>query len=272
MLCKYTSLIHLKSMSKCITLVYNLCMIKTCVIGDIHGHYKQLIELLDLLEYNHNIDFESDRLIFLGDYVDGGPDTYQVIEQLIYFKKTYPHWIFLYGNHEDLLLDAYNPQHPIYHDYYLWYNQGGKATLDSYSREITSDPYEASLVGMSNAIPSEHLEFFLTLQAYYEDEKYFYVHGGINPGMTIEENKSSTSRYDMSWMREPFISSNYDWGKKIIFGHTCDYKGEYQKQGIPFCPIIRENKIGIDTFAHNTGRLTSVILPEETIVRTKMYD
>ena len=76
----------------------------------------------------------------------------------------------------------------------------------------------------------------------------------------------------MIWTREPFISSKFKWEKKIIFGHTIDFDGRYQKSGGILKPIIKKNKIGIDTFAHNTGRLTAVILPEETIVSTKFYE
>lgn len=244
---------------------------KTIAIGDIHGHYRQLIELLDKLEHNYNIDFEKDTLVFLGDYVDGGPDTKQVIDHLIYLKEEYPHFKFLYGNHEDLLWDAYLPHHPVYQSYNLWWTQGGKETLQSYAKEFTGGEYLKALFSIKQ-MPSEHLDFIKQLDPYFETEDYFFVHGGIYPDMTIEENKKETSRHDMIWLREPFISSDYDWGKKIIFGHTVDYDGTYHPKGKPCMPIIRDNKIGIDTFLHNQGRLTALILPEEKIVQTPWTD
>lgn len=241
---------------------------KIIAISDIHGHYKELIELLDKLEYDHNINFVKDTLVFLGDYVDGGPDTKSVIDHLIYLKEEYPHWKFLYGNHEDLMLDAITPHHPIYGDYYIWWNQGGKETLDSYSKDMVLDNYEQSLIGITEALPTKHLNFMMGLDTYYETKDYFFVHGGVKP-MPLEQAKKEMTRYDMIWIRDEFILSKFDWGKKIIFGHTVN-TGEYNRGFLS--PIIRKNKIGIDTFMHNKGKLTAIILPEEKIISTKFTE
>ena len=160
------------------------------------------------------------------------------------------------------------PHHPVYGDYYIWWNQGGKETLASYTRDITEDPKDRALIGIKDAMPEKHLDFLLDLDVHYENDKYFFVHGGINPKLSIEENKEKTTRYDMIWMREPFISSKRKWKKKVIFGHTVDYDGRYRKDGRVITPISMSNKIGIDTFLHNRGRLTAVILPDEKIVQT----
>lgn len=238
-------------------------MNKTIAIGDLHGHWIQLQELMNKLINEHGIKPDKDTFVFLGDYVDGGPDTKKVIDWLIQSKKDHPHWKFLYGNHEDLLLDALNPAHPIYHSFHLWWNQGGRATMNSYLKDSNLTKYEESLANPIHVIPPDHIIFLTDLETYCEDEKYFYVHGGVNWNNSIEWAKKNMSRYDMIWERD-FIHSNYKYEKKIIFGHTIQTPG--------LKPWIFANKIGIDTMAHNTGRLTAIILPEETIVQTEFTD
>jgi serine/threonine protein phosphatase 1 len=244
-------------------------MNRTIAIGDPHGHYNQLIELMTKLINEHGVSLEKDTFVFLGDYIDGGPDTKKVIDWLIEHKKKYPHWQMLYGNHEDLMLDALNPKHPIYKDYYLWWNQGGKETTDSYVRDAGYTSYEKALVNPIHVIPPEHLIFLTDLPTYYETDKYFFVHGGPHPFHTLEwcKDEKNWGRYEWIWARE-FITSNFQWEKKIIFGHTIQYTHNPKTF---LKPYIMDNKIGIDTFMHNQGALTAVILPEETIVQTKYY-
>lgn len=242
-------------------------MNKTIAIGDIHGEYNKLQQLMDKLIHEYDVSFHDDTFVFLGDYVDGGPDTYKVIDWLIRCKEGYPHWKFLYGNHEDLMLDALNPKHPIYGDYYIWWNQGGRQTTDSYVKLAKLDDYERSLVNPVHVIPAEHIEFLYKLDTYYEDEKYFYVHGGPHAYHTLEwcKNEENWSRYDWIWERS-FIQSNFKWEKKIIFGHTIQYTTNPK---LHLQPWIMDNKIGIDTMMHGHGKLTAVILPEETIVQVE---
>lgn len=271
-------------------------MSKIVAIGDLHGHYNQFIDLFEKLVEEHEIKPEEDTLVFLGDYVDGGPDTKSVINELIVMQEEFPHWKFLFGNHESLMLDALNKKHPIYGDYYLWYKQGGKETLDSYKPSQSTNPteyekYQHSIMQPLDVIPEEHLNFIRNLDLYYETPDYFFVHGGIYPNRSIEDHlkaveedypsgfhpdlmKEGDMAYDMIWMREPFIPSDYDWGKQIIFGHTTwpywkywgtdpDNMERIQRVGYPF---IMDNKIGIDTMRHNDGRLTAVILPSRDFV------
>lgn len=259
-------------------------MSKTIAIGDLHGHYDQLMDLIGNL-LAEEVNFEKDTLVFLGDYVDGGPDTKGVIDELIILKEKYPHWKFLFGNHESLLLDAFNDKHPIYGDYYLWWNQGGKETLDSFKPEDVTE-YEKAIMQPKDLITDKYLNFMKSLDLYYETEDYFFVHGGLYPNRLIEEHKQALigitpenmtegdMAYDMIWMRDPFMSSDFDWGKKIVFGHTIlpfgrltgtdtDTGEQTRKTGYP---LVMENKLGLDTFMHNSGRLTAVILPEEKFV------
>ena len=97
-------------------------------------------------------------------------------------------------------------------------------------------------------MPPSHMSFYRSLRPFIELEDYYVVHAGFRPGIEIKDQ----SMEDMLWIREPFISSNYDFGKKVIFGHTRFFR-----------PLVTDNKIGIDTGAVYRNRLTCVELPEE---------
>lgn len=266
-------------------------MPKTIAIGDLHGHYDQFLDLMEKLKAK-GIDFNTDTLVFLGDFVDGGPGTKDVLDDLMLLKEEYPHFKFLFGNHESLLLDAFNPKHPIYGDYYLWWNQGGKETLDSFKPKqslVGVDEYERyqnAIIQPKDLLTQKYIDFIKNLDLFYQNEDYFFVHGGLYPersidahikaleGITPENMTQGDMGYDMIWMRQPFIDSKYDWGKKIIFGHTTwpmagrlgtDPENGEQVNHVGY-PLIRKNKIGIDTMMHNYGRITAVILPDEEFV------
>ncbi len=226
--------------------------------GDLHGHYDELMLLYKKLLKEANLDPIKDTLVFLGDYIDGGPDTKKVVGQMIAWEKQYPHWRFLYGNHEDLMLDALIYNKKRYGDFYLWWNQGGQATLASY-KDGNEDDYEKSIMQPKDVILKEHIGWLKSRPLYFEADNYLFVHAGLLPGLTIEEHKKALDgeraeslSQQMIWIRDQFIDDNYDWGKKIIFGHTAVRT-----------PIIQKNKIGIDTFPRHAGFLTAVELPAE---------
>lgn len=221
-------------------------------IGDVHGHYDELMLLMDKLIKEAKLKPEKDSVVFLGDLVDGGNDTNKVIAQCMKWQKKYPHWVFLKGNHEDLMLDALNPKHPIYGDYYLWWNQGGKETLRSYQLDGFSD-YEKAIMQPMDYIPVKHLLWIASLPYYSKSIHYFFVHAGLwNVPIKKHDFKDFNTLQSMLWIREPFIESKFDWGKKVIYGHT--HTNE---------PLVMDNKIGIDTLPRNSGKLTAVELPAE---------
>lgn len=225
---------------------------KSWIFSDVHGCYDELMALYNKLPINP----EKDKVVFCGDYIDRGPKSKEVVQQLIDWKEKYPHWVVLYGNHEDLMLDALIGKGQVYHSYDLWFNQGGKETLQSYVNKDLSD-YEQAISQPLDIIPVEHISFLSNLPRYHEDEKYFYVHGGFKPGV----HPKDTDPYELIWIRDEFIDSDYDWGKKVIFGHTAKetlYDGEYV-----FEPIVKPNKIGIDTAVCGQGKLTCLELPNE---------
>ncbi len=203
-------------------------------IGDIHGCLDKVERLLSRLPIN----WDRDLLVFLGDYVDRGPDPSGVVQLMIELKAEHPgRVVCLKGNHEVMFLDFLKngPLSRSFLDY------GGQKTLRSYGlNEDIPEPRERYL-------PLSHLQFLKALPISLDTPKYFLVHAGVKPGKPL----SAQSEDDMLWIRHEFIRSDYDWGKRIIFGHT------------PFdTPLIKANKIGIDTGAVYGGRLTCLVLPE----------
>lgn len=223
---------------------------KIFCISDIHGCYKELMALYKKLP----IDPKKDKVVFLGDYIDRGPNSKEVIQQLMDWQTKYPHWVVLFGNHESFLTETLVNNTQMYGDqpYDLWMYNGGGTTLDSYlPKNLT--PYERATIGrLENFIPEEHIKFIATLPRFHEDENYIYVHGGLKPGKTPEE----TNPYDLIWIRDEFIDSTWDWGKKVIFGHSVSPDLE---------PIVMKNKIGIDTAVcpPSSNKLTALELPTE---------
>ena len=204
-------------------------MDKIFAIGDIHGQFDKLFLLINKID----IDFKKDKLVFLGDYIDRGPDTFKVIEYLIDLKKKGSNLIFLKGNHEELLE---NYLAGIDRSNFLL--NGGQQTLESYLKEN-----QQSTV----AIPEKHLDFYNSLDYYHETEKYIFVHAGLKDKIPLASQNVS----DLLWIRKNFIKSKYDFGKQVVFGHT------------PFRqPLVLPNKIGIDTGAGYGKKLTCVKLPD----------
>ncbi len=197
-------------------------------IGDIHGCLPSLEALLEKL--NPLLDPQGDAIVFIGDYVDRGPDPRGVIERIIKLREEFPNVICLMGNHEDLFLNWVTKGEDL--ELYLY--NGGGSTIRSYSK------------GGRFELPPSHLEFLESLLLYYETDRYLFVHAGLRPGVPLEQQQ----RMDLLWIRREFIFSMHDFGKIVVFGHTPLRE-----------PLVMDNKIGIDTGAVYGGRLTCVELP-----------
>lgn len=213
-------------------------------IGDIHGHR----DLLDELLYDIRKDCEGTQetvvIVFLGDYVDRGPDSKGVIDRLLNLPAAFQ-GKFLRGNHDQTLLDFLaDPE-----VYQSWCDYGADETLTSYG---VTPPRDHSLSTLSQvrdcfakALPADHLRFFQTLPLSWEIGDYFFAHAGVLPGVALNEQKEA----DLLWIREEFLSSTEDFGKVVVHGHTPTDS-----------PVKRPNRIGIDTGAYMTGRLTALAL------------
>ena len=205
-------------------------MQKIFVVGDIHGCYDKLCALMDKIPLNE----ARDQLIFIGDYIDRGPSSFDVVNYMIEIKKRIPGTVFIKGNHEDMLQNYLDGS-----DRFTYQLNGGQKTLDEYlNRSDNKDAFP---------IPSGHLEFFNSLELYYQTDDYIFVHAGLREKVRLE----SQAQMDLLWIRDEFIYSNFDFGKRVVFGHT------------PFKePLLQPNKIGIDTGAVYGNLLTCLQLPE----------
>jgi len=213
-------------------------MSKIFAIGDIHGCLEKLEELMTKFD----IDKEKDVLVFIGDYIDRGKSSKEVVDYVISLQGKYNHVVCLLGNHEQMFMQYLEGL-----DEELYLGNGGVSTLSSYEIFL-SDNVEKR----REKIPEAHRRFYESLLPYYATDKYIFVHAGIRPGLPLEEQTLD----DLLWIRYEFIENAKDFGKTVVFGHT------------PLMsPLIEKNKIGIDTGAVYGGKLTGVELPDIKIYR-----
>ncbi len=209
---------------------------KIFAIGDIHGSYNKLHDLLNRLPYTPG----RDRLVFLGDYLDRGPDSAKVLDLLCWLKKRDKNLIALLGNHEYLLLEFYRSGDVALLPYLR--GMGLDATVSSYGNGTNVNLQKLSF------LPQEHLNFLQGLLPYWENEEYIFVHAGLEPGVTPADSDMTT----LCEVRDIFLTTDHDFGKKVIFGHTAFE-----------LPLVTPHKIGIDTGAMYNNLLTAIQLPEE---------
>ena len=192
------------------------------VVGDIHGCSEELASLLEALPLE-----PLDQLIFLGDYVDRGPDSKGVVSYLIdWQRKGEQEVVFLKGNHEDMFL-SYLGLAGKYGEMFLF--NGGGATLASYGISPRNNAPEEAL----SRIPRSHLDFLLGLKTYYLVEPFLCVHAGIHPSKPLERQ----SEEELLWIRDEFILNPHLLPYTVLFGHTP------QREVLFHLPY----KIGLDT-------------------------
>ena len=187
-------------------------------------------------------------MVYIGDYVDRGPDSFAVVEGLI--RRPLPEFesVHLKGNHEDFLL-AFMGDASIGD---AWLMNGGGDTLASYGVEIGGfgmEAMERARLDFVRALPPAHLDFFRGLALWHEAGDYLFVHAGVRPGVDLGDQKDD----DLMWIRDEFLESDADFGRVVVHGHTIRPE-----------PEIHPNRIAIDTGAHYTGRLTCLVLDAET--------
>jgi len=214
-------------------------------IGDIHGH----ADLLDMMHEGIAQDLdrrpvEHSVIVYLGDYVDRGPDSAGVIERLRHTRLGNER-IMLRGNHEQVLRAFVADPLVMLH----WQAFGGIETLTSYGIAPPGVLNDAAFRQMHraflDALPPEHLAFLDSLSDQAVIGDYFFCHAGVRPGVPLDRQAPE----DLLWIREPFLSSRADFGKVVVHGHT----------PVPL-PERRRNQINVDTGAFRTGRLTAAII------------
>ena len=203
-------------------------------MGDIHGRLDRLLRLMDRLPF----DPEKNRIVFLGDYINRGPDSRGVLDFLIDLEKTCPGAVFLLGNHERVLLEYAQSGDP--EQLRLLRVMGVESTLAAYG------DYLPHAIRNLAFMPPEHRAFLERLRLYWACGEYLFVHGGLPPGKRPEE----CSREELTETREFLSSPARSGGPVIVFGHT-----------VFETPLLMPGKIGLDTGAGHGSMLTAVELP-----------
>jgi serine/threonine protein phosphatase 1 len=219
------------------------------VIGDVHGRLDLLERLLAEIERDL-VERPSRKalLVFLGDLIDRGPHSAQVIERLRTYGVPGLRTVFLLGNHEEVLLRILAGDAALITQW-RWF--GGAECLESYGVEpsaIAQLDDQAALEAVRAAIPKEHAEFIGSFVDTCGFGDYLFVHAGIRPGVMVEEQVQS----DLRWIREPFLLDDTDHGCVVVHGHTISEEIDE-----------RQNRIGIDTGAYRTGVLTALVIEGE---------
>ena len=220
--------------------------VRIYAVGDIHGRADLLQKLLVRVEEDARLS-NKERVIFitLGDLVDRGDYSKETIDILLKLPPEWQH-ISLRGNHEEMLLGFLdNPEENS-----VWLLNGGLALLQSYGMKIFKPTFNHKELHniskeFSEKIPSRHLQYLQSQELYYKSEEYLFVHAGLRPRIPLEKQKKD----DILWIREEFLNEDYNFGPMIIHGHT-----------VSSVPDICKNRVGIDTGAVFSGKLTCLAL------------
>lgn len=216
------------------------------VVGDVHGRLDLLEELLAKIHSElQRRPAAKTLLVFVGDLIDRGPSSAQVIERLRTYRREGIRPVFLLGNHEEVLLRVIRGDAELITKW-RWF--GGSECLESYgvdSSQFSHLADEEALALVRRAIPKEHVEFLDTFVDSCRFGDYLFVHAGIRPGIELEQQTQS----DLRWIREPFLLDDRDHGFVVVHGHTISREVE-----------ARPNRIGIDTGAYRTGVLSALAI------------
>lgn len=222
-------------------------------VGDIHGRADLLERMLALILADARCSRATRKIVvFLGDYVDRGPDSRAVVEMLRQGPPALPawsgfRWVCLKGNHEDMMLrfladPASGPN---------WMANGALATIGDYvgadlsAESGTPLPPLARLHDIfKGSVPPEHAAFLAGLPLHHAEGDYYLVHAGVRPGVPLERQGEA----DMLWIRRSFLNSGMDFGKMIVHGHS-----------IVTRPEAHANRVAVDTGAFFSGRLTAMV-------------
>ena len=220
-------------------------------VGDIHGRADLLHRIQDMIGDDAASAARRRKVVvYLGDYVDRGPESFQVVDHLITHPLDGFETVHLKGNHEEFLIR-------FVEDGAMgaaWMMNGGGATLVSYG--VSAFNFFLGEPGLKRAqkrlagtIPPSHLDFYHGLRLTHVEGDYLFVHAGLRPGVAIDDQKEG----DMIWIRDDFLKADTRFDKMVVHGHSIEPE-----------PDIQAYRIGIDTGAYRSGRLTCLILEGAT--------
>lgn len=216
-------------------------------IGDIHGRVDLLEQTLVKIDAEQGGSALARVEVYLGDYIDRGPASREVLERLIRRSREC-HTVFLKGNHESCALEFLeNPA--VLNE---WAQFGALATLMSYGLRPPLNASAAEQVDLWSAfraaLPPAHSDFLARLRPSFTSGDFFFVHAGVRPGLALSAQRDQ----DLMWIRDDFLLYEKEFEKMIVHGHTPVREPEF-----------RENRINIDTGAYATGRLTCLRIEGE---------
>lgn len=218
--------------------------VRLYAIGDVHGRIDLLDTLLAMIDADDRARGPAQRqIVFLGDLIDRGHDSAGVVDRALRLSSELPNTRFLMGNHEEVFLKALDGD-----DRALRFlcRFGGRETILSYGLTQTDYDrltFEELMPVLIDLVPESHREFLRGFEDVVVAGDYAFVHAGIRPGVPIDAQQVG----DLRWIREPFLDHNGPLEKVIVHGHTITPEVE-----------MRGNRIGIDTGAYESGRLTAL--------------
>jgi serine/threonine protein phosphatase 1 len=224
-------------------------------IGDVHGRLDLVEQLLS--QVHRDLERHPVRhclLVFVGDLIDRGPQSAQVIEYLRSYRRHGVKTVFLLGNHEEVLLRILGGDAALIAK---WCSFGGAQCLESYgvdAQRLSALSAAEALETVRRAVPQTHVAFLNSFVDTCRFGDFLFVHAGIRPGIEIDQQRQS----DLRWIREPFLLDETDHGFVVVHGHTIRPKVE-----------LLPNRIGIDTGAYYTGVLTALAIERD---RTRLLD
>jgi serine/threonine protein phosphatase 1 len=219
-------------------------------VGDIHGRDDLLDQMAERVASDiDDRSFDHAVTVFLGDYVDRGLGSKQVVERFV-CSEWPTAFTALAGNHEDLLTAFLEDERVLD----AWRSLGGLETLHSYGVNVGLANGKRDIAAVQAAFvaafPERHRQFLKSLTSSIAIGDYFFCHAGVRPGVPLDRQE----RNDLLTIRDTFLSSEVEHGKLVVHGHTPS-----------LVPEIRRNRIGIDTAAYATGRLTCLVLENDQI-------
>lgn len=216
----------------------------TYAIGDVHGRADLLDLVIEAVKRDARDRGRAARMVFLGDYVDRGPDSRRVVETLMALEDP-ESCLCLRGNHEELMVEALT--HARRGAYARWCANGGRETLASYGVTGGEDP--------DQAIPAEHVRWLSNLPLIAEDPYRIYVHAGLSPRKPLEDQSEAACL----WIREKFLRAPArDFDRHIVHGHTpvWDLKPTADQ------PELLDHRTNLDTAAFASGVLSVGVFDE----------
>jgi serine/threonine protein phosphatase 1 len=219
-------------------------------IGDIHGRYDLFRQLMNIIEHDRaSRPPVATQIVLLGDIIDRGPDAARMVRGCMNLTASTDRFLVLKGNHEEMMSKALKGD---LHVYSHWLSFGGRETLLSWGvdRQVAQGPATMdNLAIAADTVGSQAISWLEQLPLHYQHGNYLFVHAGIRPGISLRKQHPD----DLLWIKDDFLESDVAHGTMVVHGHTIVECG----------PVVRPNRIGIDTGAYRSGRLTALAIEGE---------